>query len=92
MSKVFSDSGFGEVKAWCTAVHAPEPTATSPAAVASSAGSNSGASTTQAKAQASGSINPRRCATSPRTEPNNARDDLAAPAEKKMQSPGFAPT
>ncbi|SKT67746.1 Uncharacterised protein [Mycobacteroides abscessus subsp. abscessus] len=44
------------------------------------------------KAQASGSINPRRCATSPRTEPNNARDDLAAPAEKKMQSPGFAPT
>ena len=40
------------MNAWCTAVQAPLPTATSPAAVASSAGSNSGASTTHTKHQA----------------------------------------
>jgi aspartyl-tRNA synthetase len=39
------------VNAWCTAVHAPEPTATSPEATASEAGSNMGASTTHTKAQ-----------------------------------------
>ena len=41
--------GLGAVKAWCTAVHAPLPTATSSV---SPAGSNSGASTTQVNAQA----------------------------------------
>src|SRR5205085_1079925 len=33
-SNVASDSGFGDVKAWCTAVHAPGPTATSPSTAA----------------------------------------------------------
>ena len=43
------ESGLGLVKAWCTAVQAPAPTATSPLATASELGSKSGASTTQVK-------------------------------------------
>ena len=92
VSKVSMHSGFGEVKAWCTAVQAPLPTATSPAAVASSAGSNSGASTTQRKHQADSSIRPPRRPISSRAAPSSAREDLAGPAAKKTQSPGLAPT
>jgi hypothetical protein len=62
--------------------------ATSPAAVASSAGSNNGKSTTQVNAHASASIKLSRWAISTRAAPNKARDALAGPAEKKMQSPG----
>ena len=58
VSKVSMNSALGDVNAWCTAVHAPEPTATSPDSTASDAGSNSGASTTHTKAQASSSIRP----------------------------------
>ena len=87
-----SNSGLGAVNAWCTAVQAPDPTATSPCAVASSAGSNSGGSTTQVNAHAFGSIRSCRLAISMRTAPSSARDDLAGPAEKKTQSPGDAPT
>ena len=49
VSNVSSDSAVGMVKAWCTAVQAPEPTATSWSAT----DSNSGASTTQTNDQAS---------------------------------------
>ena len=64
------------MNAWCTAVHAPLPTATSPAAVASSAGSNSGASTTQRKLQALSSIRPPRRPISSRAAPSRARLDF----------------
>jgi hypothetical protein len=60
--------------------------------VASSAGSNSGASTTQTNDQADSSIRPPRRPISSRAAPSNARDDFTGPAAKKMQSPGFAPT
>ena len=86
------NSGFGEVNAWCTAVQAPEPTATSPAATASPAGSNMGASTTHTKAKASWSTRPRRSAISLRAAPSRAREGFASPAAKNTQSPGFAPT
>src|SRR6202040_2874348 len=82
----------GAVNAWCTAVHAPEPTATSPCAAASSPGSNSGGSTTQTNAHSSGSIMLRRCAISMRAAPSSALDDFGGPAEKNTQSPGAAPT
>ncbi len=82
----------GEVNAWCTAVQAPEPTATSPAATASPAGSNIGASTTHTNANASWSIRPRRSAISSRAAPRSARELLASPAAKNTQSPGSAPT
>ena len=68
-----SSRSLGEVNAWCTAVQAPQPTATSPAAVASAAGSNSGASTTQRKLQASSSIRPPRRPISRRAAPSSAR-------------------
>ncbi len=89
MSKVSIESGFGEVNAWCTAVHAPAPTATSSVSLASS---NSGASTIQVNAHASGSIRSSRRAISPRAAPSSAREPLTAPAAKNTQSPGFAPT
>ena len=83
-----SDSGLGEVNAWCTAVHAPEPTATSPEAVASSAGSNSGQSTTQANAHASGSIRSSRLAISMRVAPSSARADFAGTGREEDAVPG----
>ena len=73
------------MNAWCTAVQAPEPTATSPEAVASPAGSNSGQSITQVNAHAAGSIMSSRRATSMRVAPNNARAVLAEPAEKNTR-------
>ena len=85
------NSGLGEVNAWCTAVHAPPPTATSPEATASAAGSNIGASTTHTKAKVSWSISPSRSAISARAAPSSAREDFASPAAKKMQSPREAP-
>ncbi|MPM67719.1 hypothetical protein SDC9_114643 [bioreactor metagenome] len=91
VSKVSIDSGLGEVKAWCTAVQAPSPTATSPAATASLAGSNSGASTTHRKLQASSSIIPVRRPISSRAAPSSSWEDLRPPAAKKIASPGRAP-
>ena len=73
MSNVSSHSGFGEVNAWCTAVQAPAPTATS-RAVASSAASNIGASTTHTNDQAASSISPPRRPISSRAAPSSARD------------------
>ncbi len=72
-------------------VHALYPRATSPDAVASAAGSKSGASRTQRKLHASSSMRPHRLPISRRAAPSSARDALTAPAAKKMQSPGFAP-
>ena len=92
MSKLSAYSGLGPVKAWCTAVHAPAPTATSPLATASELGSNIGASTTQVNANVLSSIRPHRRPISRRAAPSSARLDLVAPAPKKTQSPGCAPT
>ena len=86
------NSGLGEVNAWCTAVHLPAPTATSPDATAAAAGSNIGASTTQQNAQSLGLIRPVRWPISTRAAPSSARDGVFSPAAKKMQSPGLAPT
>ena len=88
VSKVSIDSGLGEVKAWWTAVHAPPPTATSPAATASDAGSNSGASTTQTNDHADSSISPSRRPISSRAAPSRRARRTAVPAAKKTQSPG----
>ena len=79
------------MKAWWTAVHAPEPTATSPLSRASPVGSNSGASTIHVNAHALSSISSRRAASSPRSAPSSARERLTGPAAKKMQSPAAAP-
>ncbi len=92
MSKVSRNSALGEVNAWCTAVQAPEPTATSPLASASVVGSNSGASSTHTNAHADSSMRLQRLPISTRAAPSRARELLAAPAPKKMQSPGWAPT
>ena len=93
VSKVSSDSGLGEVKAWCTAVQAPPPTATSPAATAWLAGSNSGASTTQQKAHGVWCRAARPGGRS-RAGWRPSRDWAwdRAPAAKNTQSPGCAPT
>ena len=101
VSKVSANSGLGEVNAWCTAVQAPAPTATSPEATASAAGSNIGASTTHTNAQSASfaatpspaSVNsPQRRPISTRAAPSSARDSFGLPAAKNTQSPGFAPT
>jgi hypothetical protein len=86
------DSGFGEVKAWWTAVQLPVPTVMSPAFTASAAGSNSGASTTQLNAQADSSIRPSRRPISSRVAPSRPCACERRPAAKKTQSPGWAPT
>ena len=66
VSNVCIDSGFGEVKAWCTAVQAESPSATSPSLTASPVGLNSGASTTHRKLHADSSIRLQRRPISPR--------------------------
>ena len=60
----------GEVNAWCTAVQAPEPTATS---VVSATASNSGASTIHTNDQADSSIRSSRRPISSRVAPSSAR-------------------
>ena len=62
------------MKAWCTAVQAPAPTATSPLSVALDDGSNSGASTIQTNAHADSSMSPQRRPISRRAAPSSARD------------------
>src|ERR1035437_11079048 len=86
------NSGLGEVNAWCTAVQAPAPTATSPEATASLVGSNSGASSTHRNDQADSSISAHRLPISERAAPSRAREDLVGPAAKKMASPLLAST
>src|SRR3954454_24138335 len=92
MAKLSMDSGFGEVKAWWTAVQAPEPTATSPAAWASEDGSNSGGATIQTNDQADWLLRPGGGALSARVARSSARAEWRPPAAKKMQPPGAAPT
>ena len=54
--------------------------------------SKSGASTTQTNDQADSSIWPVRRPISSRAAPSSAREEFGAPAAKKTQSPGAAPT
>src|SRR5665648_946369 len=88
VSKLSTHSGFGEVNAWCTAVHEPPPTATSSS---SPVGLKSGASSTQTKDQAVWSTSPSRRAISLRAAPSSARASAGLPAAKKTASPGDAP-
>ena len=86
-----ANSGLGAVKAWCTAVRAPDP-----GDVSGGGGIVGGLEQRriddQVKAHAFGSIRSRRLAISPRAAPRRARELRAEPAEKNMQSPGLAPT
>ena len=75
----------GAVNAWCTAVQAPAPTVTSPAAIATLAGSNR-ASTTQQNAQAFSSMSSTRRPISSRVAPSSDCAKARGPAAKKMQS------
>ena len=84
-------SGFGEVNAWCTAVHAPEPTATSPS-VASPA-RTAGRRPPSRNDQADSSISPQPAADlEPGRTEQGPRLRTRRPAAKKTQSPGSAPT
>ena len=76
----------GDVNAWCTAVQAPAPTATSPAATASEVGSNSGASLTQRKLHSLSSISPQRGCRSPAAPPRAAPGSASAPPPQRRCS------
>jgi hypothetical protein len=84
--------GLGEVKAWCTAVQAPPPTATSPAATASTGRLEQRRVDDPQEGPGRLVDQPDRGADLRRAAPSSARTPWPAPAAKKMQSPGLAPT
>jgi hypothetical protein len=87
------NSGLGEVKAWCTAVQAPEPTATSPEATGVGGRLEHGrVHDPQERPRVLGSIRSAAALGDLERGAQQLLGGSCAPAAKKMQSPGLAPT